>query len=289
MEPYITIITPTHNIIENQQMDDFNRLVSMLDIQTYKNIEHLVIDNASTDGTVEVLKEYKNKGYLNFYSEKDMGKFGAYNKGIIRANGKYVAFLSCDDFLHDITAIQDVVNMLETNKGDFSYSPAYCRHPDGYTFLFQPAIYNVFQVMPCARQAMFFRKAVLERENFFDEKLKYLADFDLIIRLMMKKCKGLFFDGNYTTYKFGQKVLDNNDQVELESKMIFNKNYRKLLPMNDTTLSGLVNTSTFPAELLEKLSTFFPPEDKELFLERCETMRKIREQALASQNVNQAE
>ena len=59
MEPFVTIITPTHNLLKNNLADDFNLLVKLLDMQTYPNIEHLIIDNMSTDGTVEMLKSYK--------------------------------------------------------------------------------------------------------------------------------------------------------------------------------------------------------------------------------------
>ena len=96
-EPEVTIITATSNIVEKDQVDDFTLLVNLLDRQTYPHIEHLVIDNASTDGTVDLLKEYKNLGYLNFFTEPDNGKFEAYNKGLMRAKGKYVAFISCVD------------------------------------------------------------------------------------------------------------------------------------------------------------------------------------------------
>ena len=44
MEPFVTIITPTHNLLENNLADDFNLLISLLDMQTYPNIEHLIID-----------------------------------------------------------------------------------------------------------------------------------------------------------------------------------------------------------------------------------------------------
>ena len=73
MEPFVTIITPTYNLLENNLADDFNLLISLLDLQTYPNIEHLVIDNASNDGTIEMLKNYKNKGFFKFYSERDTG------------------------------------------------------------------------------------------------------------------------------------------------------------------------------------------------------------------------
>ena len=58
MEPFVTIVTPTYNLLENNLADDFNLLISLLDLQTYPNIEHMVIDNASNeerDGKLERL------------------------------------------------------------------------------------------------------------------------------------------------------------------------------------------------------------------------------------------
>lgn len=276
MDPKVTIITTTHNIIDKDQTDDFYLQVNLLEKQTYPEIEHIVIDGASTDETDILLKEYKTKGYINFYSEKDTCKFHGYNKGIMRAKGKYICFLSVDDYFHDITAIQDVVNLMEANNADFTFSPAYCRHPEGFVFLFQPAMYNAFQVMPCARQAMFFKRSVLEKENYFDEKFKILSEFDLIIRLMMKKYKGIFFDGNYTTYKLGERAFENPEKAQFECRAIFHKNYRSLVKLDDDILDYMVKDSDFPKELLNKLADCFPPEDKELFFERCETMHQLR-------------
>ena len=283
MEPTVTIITPTHNIVEKEQTDDFNLLISLIDRQTYPKIEHLIVDNASTDGTTELLKNYKNKGYLNFNSERDNGKFAAFNKGIMRAKGKYISFVSCDDFYHDITAITDVVNLMEAEQADFCYSSAYCRHPEGFVFAFEPSIYNVFQVMPCARQAMFFRKSMLEKENYFDEKYKIMADFDLVIKIMLKKYKGIYFDTNYVTYKLGQKGFENPKRVEEETKMLYFKNYRNLYPLNEQILSKMVTESLFPRGLLEKLATRFSPDDSQIFYQKCEQMHRLRVQALQMQ------
>lgn len=276
MDPKVSIITTTLNIIDKDQTDDFYLQVNLLDKQTYPEIEHIVIDGASTDETDVLLKEYKTKGYINFFSEKDTSKINAYNKGIMRAKGKYICFLSVDDYFHDITAIQDVVNLMEVNQADFTFSPAYCRHPEGFVFLFQPAMYNAFQVMPCARQSMFFKRSVLEKENYFDEKFKILADFDMIIRLMMKQYKGIFFDGNYTTYKLGEKAMENPDRAMQECKSIYYKNYKNLVRLDDDILEYMARDSEFPQELLEKLAGCFPPEDKELFFEHCEQMHQLR-------------
>ena len=283
MEPFVTIITPTHNLLENNLADDFNLLISLLDMQTYPNIEHLIIDNMSNDGTVEMLKDYKNKGYINFFSERDTGKFNAYNKGVMRAKGKYVTFLSCDDFIHDITSIYDIVNLMEANEADFTFAPAYCRHPEGFVFLFAPSMHNAFQVMPCARQAMFFKKSMIEKEGYFDEKFKTMSDFDFIMRIIMKRYTPVYFDNNYVTYKYGVKALENPQRSEEESKAIYFKNFRTLYTLNDDALNKMAKFSEFPQPLLEKLSKYFPDEDRELFFDRCEQMHKLRVDAQKQQ------
>ena len=275
-EPLVTVVTPTVNLLDNNQADDFNLLVELLDMQTYPNIEHISIDKGSTDGTGEFLKDYKNQGYVDFFSEPDSGKFNAFNKGVMHAKGKYITFLSCDDFIHDITAIYDIVNVLETNGADFTFAPAYCRHPEDFVFLFRPSMHNAFQVMPCARQAMFFKKSMIEKEKYFDERFKLLADFYLIIRIIMKRYKPAFFDSNYVTYKFGTKVMQYQKRAEEETKAIYNKNFRNLYTFNDETLTKMAQFSEFPKPLLDKLVGYYPEADKQIFYDRCEEMHQIR-------------
>lgn len=286
MEPYVTIITPTHNLLENNLADDFNLLISLLDLQTYPYIEHMVIDKASNDGTIEMLKDYKNKGFFKFFSEPDTGKFDAYNKGVMRAKGKYVTFLSCDDFIHDITSIADIVNLMEANNADFTFAPAYCRHPEGFVFLFAPSMYNAFQAMPCARQAMFFKKSMIEKENYFDLKFKTMSDFDFIMRIIMKKYTPAYFDNNYVTYKLGTKPMENPQRSEEEVKAIYYKNFRSIYPMNDDILDRMAKYSEFPKGLLDKLSVYFPEADRELFYNKCEEMHQLRLTAFQQQQQN---
>ncbi len=286
MEPYVTIITPTHNLLENNLADDFNLLISLLDLQTYPYIEHMVIDKASNDGTIEMLKDYKNKGFFTFFSEPDTGKFDAYNKGVMRAKGKYITFLSCDDFIHDITSIADIVNLMEASNADFTFAPAYCRHPEGFVFLFAPSMYNAFQAMPCARQAMFFKKSMIEKENYFDLKFKTMSDFDFIMRIIMKRYTPAYFDTNYVTYKLGTKPMENPQRSEEEIKAIYYKNFRSIYPINDDMLDRMAKYSEFPKGLLDKLSVYFPEADRELFYNKCEEMHQLRLTAYKQQRQN---
>ena len=284
MEPIISIITTTHNIIEKGQADDFALQCKLLKMQSYKNIEHIVIDNASTDGTIDLLNDYKSRGHLTFYSEKDSNKFDGYNKGITKSKGQYLTFISCDDFFHDITALSDLVTVMEMNNADFAFSPSYCRHPKDIVFLYMPSMYNVFQVMPCPRQCMFYKKSALAFEKGFDTKFKYMADFDLIIRMVMKKHKGVFFERNYTTYKLGENLYQHAEWGDEEAKQIFIKNYKDMTKLSDELLEDMVKRSAFPQDLLDKLVTKFPESDRILFYDRCEQMRGMRTEA--SKHIN---
>lgn len=279
-EILLTVIITTHNLLEKNQVDDFNLLLQLLDLQTLNEMETIVIDNQSNDGTLELLKEYKNRGYFTFYSERDTSKFEGFNKGVLRAKGKYVMFLSCDDFVHDITALKTAVELMETEHADFLMSTAYCRHPDGFVFEFPPAIYNIFQVLPCVRQGMLFRKAAIAKVDYFDEKFKIMADYDLIIRLTMARCKPIIFEKNIVTCKFGEKTYALSEKTNEEIARIFFKNYRTLYNMTDDVLEEMINFSRFPKPLLEKLAEYYPPQDKDYFMEYAERIELIRSEAM---------
>jgi glycosyltransferase involved in cell wall biosynthesis len=237
------------------------------------------MDNASTDETVTLLKDYKNSGYISFYSAPDTGKFDALNKGLLRAKGKYVAFLSCDDFYHDITGIYDVVNLMEANDAVFCYFPAYCILPDNSAMLFNPSIYSVFQAMPFPRQAAIFKREALEKIGYFDAKFKLFADYDLILRLVLSGMHGIQFDGNIVTYKFGVQAQKYSVQVAAECSHIYHKNLRALYPLNEIEIEKMVKISEIPQPLLNQLAKYFPEEDYDLFIERYTQMYEMRLQA----------
>ena len=97
-KPKVTVITATYNLIKNGREKSFRQCVESVHHQTYKNIEHLIIDGASTDGTLELIAEYEKKGWLRCVSEPDKGMADAMNKGIQKASGEYVIILISDDY-----------------------------------------------------------------------------------------------------------------------------------------------------------------------------------------------
>ncbi len=120
-KPLVTIITASYNLINGGRKEWFIQNLESVQSQTYKNIEHIVIDGASTDGTIELLEEYQNKGWIKYYSEPDKGIYDALNKGILKANGKYVVCLNSDDFYCDEHAVEWLVSKTEENNADACY------------------------------------------------------------------------------------------------------------------------------------------------------------------------
>jgi len=91
--PLITIITVVYNG-EKYLEETIKSVIN----QTYPNVEYIIIDGGSTDGTLDIIKKYED--YIDYWvSEKDKGIYDAMNKGILVSNGKYLLFLNADDFL----------------------------------------------------------------------------------------------------------------------------------------------------------------------------------------------
>ena len=106
-KPKISIITAVYN-----RADKIEQCISSVVSQTYDNIEYIVIDGGSADGTVDVIKKYAD-GIAYWCSEPDEGIYDAWNKALRHSTGDYVHFIGSDDCLYDKETIQMVVNELD--------------------------------------------------------------------------------------------------------------------------------------------------------------------------------
>ena len=106
----ITIITATYNSAATVR-DTFDSILS----QTYSDIEYIVVDGASTDGTVDIIKSYEPRfnGRMRWINEADKGIYDAMNKGIAMATGDVIGILNSDDFYTSNDVLQTVVNTLQ--------------------------------------------------------------------------------------------------------------------------------------------------------------------------------
>jgi hypothetical protein len=160
---------------------------------------------------------------------------------------------------------------MEEEQADFCCFSSYCCQPDGSAFLFEPAILNTFQVVPCPRQAIIYRKSALQELGYFDAKFKLLADYDLIIRLILNGFAGVQWGETLVTAKIGEKVNRYTTQADAEFSHIFYKNYKTMYPMSEEVLDRMVKISEIPKQLLDKLSQYFPEDAQDEFYQRYES------------------
>ncbi len=116
----ITIITAVFN-----RASTIEQTLTSVRIQTYKNIEYIVIDGGSTDGTQAIVEKYKDI-VTTFVSESDKGIYDAFNKGISLATGDYIQFLGSDDSLVDGNVIDNIVSEIKKKNVDILVGTRYC-------------------------------------------------------------------------------------------------------------------------------------------------------------------
>ena len=150
----ISIITPVFNAQE-----DIETCILSVANQSYKNIEHIIIDGFSTDNTLEAVKRYANKySHIFWISEKDEGIYDAMNKGIDKSNGEWIYFLGSDDVFFDRDAIERVFIRKDIEESDILYGNVKFKHSG----IIYDGKFNFFKLMEknICHQGIFFRKDV---------------------------------------------------------------------------------------------------------------------------------
>lgn len=108
-QPLITVITAVRN-----NYNSIERAIMSVITQSYSRIEYIIIDGASSDGTVEVLQKYND--YIDHWmSEPDTGIYSAWNKGLKLANGEWVCFLGADDYFCDPSSLEKFVSFMSNS------------------------------------------------------------------------------------------------------------------------------------------------------------------------------
>lgn len=150
--------------------------------QDYKNLEYIVIDGCSSDGTVEIIKKYQDS--ISYWiSEKDKGIYDAMNKGLKAARGEYLNFMNAGDYFCDNKVISDFIN--DMKKGYLIIcADTVIMYPDG--FRRRNKLFLNLYIMPAYHQSMFFHRNVFRWYGNYNTKYKFGADIDLWQRVYLK-------------------------------------------------------------------------------------------------------
>lgn len=183
MYPKITVITPSFN-----QAQFIEETIKSVISQNYPNLEYILIDGGSHDGTKEIVEKYSDR-ITYFVSEPDSGQANAINKGFQKASGDIICWLNSDDIFEPNT-LWIVANNFIENQWDFLYGDGWLlfherkfRSKKRY-FKSEFDNLNVLTYFdPILQPSTFWTRKVLEQVGFLDESLKYTLDWDFFVRI----------------------------------------------------------------------------------------------------------
>lgn len=188
MELRLTVITATYNALGASGSEALERCVRSVAALSVGH-EHLVIDGASTDGTLEKLQALAAEiPSLRIVSEPDKGIYDALNKGLSAAGGEYVYFLGADDYLMDSAALDGYVERCSRDRLDVFIAPT--RFSNGRMFPRHLTDYPEMAMrMAYSHQGCIARVALLRTLGGFDISCKCMADYKLMLSAHLSGAK----------------------------------------------------------------------------------------------------
>lgn len=201
--------------------------------QSYKNIEHIVIDGASTDKTIEIINKYKKRISM-LVSEKDQGVYDGMNKGIKLAHGQVIAFLNSDDFYTNNLVVEKIMKAFQDKKcggvyGDLMFINKNYKSPNPLK-LWRPGMFSLRQVLSgwhIPHPTFFVRRDFYKKFGNFDTNFTISADYDLMTRFFLKgKLQPIYLPETLVQMRRGgsSTQLKNKLKMWFEVYQIFRKN-----------------------------------------------------------------
>lgn len=224
--PKISIITISYNC-----RDCIEKTIKSVIGLSYDNLEYIIIDGGSTDGTVDIIEQYKDK-IAYFVSERDKGIYDAMNKGLAVATGEWVNFMNAGDFFANKDVLNSIVEKIEDDA--VIVHGNIIKQCNGYYYLATPAgVAKTATQMPVFHQSSFV-KLSYHQSHPFDISFKSSGDYNFFYNAYFKdKCKFQYnpilivcFDNT------GGMSKDNHSLSLRENRRIWNKEHDILFILN---------------------------------------------------------
>lgn len=224
----VSILTVTFN-----SEDTIVSALESLKGQSYSDIEHIIKDGGSTDGTLELIRRNANRSKL--VSEPDNGIYDALNEAIRISSGEIIGILHADDFLNSSDVIQRVVDLFEHSNCDAVYGDLkYVKRqfPEKIVRIWKSGTYKegafLYGWMP-PHPAFFVKREVIEKYGSYNTDFKSAADYEWMLRLIHKhKIKLAYLPQILVSMRVGGKSNKN-----LKNRLLANLEDRKAWKVND--------------------------------------------------------
>ena len=180
--PKVSVVTTTYNDIEN-----LKRILAEVKKQTYPNIEHIIVDGGSTDGTAELLKELEEKepGRISWMSEKDNGIYDAINKGIRMATGDIVG--CCFDRYADEGVLMRMVEIMENEGTDGVHGDLCYMDGDRIVRKWHQGQGVIRSGWMPGHPTLYLKKEVYDRFGLYRTDYRISGDYEFMVRILYRK------------------------------------------------------------------------------------------------------
>jgi len=186
--PLVSIITAVYNGEKHLE----ETIQSVLN-QSYDNIEYIIIDGRSPDGTIDIIKKYEDKIHY-WISEKDDGVYEAMNKGLEVAKGEYIAILNADDYYTSDAITLGIEKIIKT-KSDYSVANVEYVRSRGIIKAIYPLEEDyIYQEMPYPHVSALIASKVYKDVGLFDTSFRIAGDHDMAVRIHMQGYKACYID-----------------------------------------------------------------------------------------------
>lgn len=224
--PKISIVTPSYN--QAEFLEDAIRSVLL---QSYPNLEYIIIDGGSTDGSVEIIKKYEP--WLTYWvSEPDRGQSHAINKGFEKATGDIFGWINSDDY-YAPGAFTHIAKMFLENNTNWMSGVCHIIHSTGETVSSnsEPQEFeNWLLGCPLAQPSVFWRRELWQTVGGVDTNLHYSFDYDLWMKFSGVQPKPTWTDRHIATFRIhpGSKTSTSRIKFDREDWVIFHRNINRI-------------------------------------------------------------
>jgi glycosyltransferase involved in cell wall biosynthesis len=182
--PLITVITVVYNGAKYLE-----KTIQSVINQTYPNVEYIIIDGGSTDGTLDIIKKYED--YIDYWvSEKDKGIYDAMNKGVQVSTGMWLNMLNCGDVYNDNFVIAKIFNK-QYERSVFAIAGKWLIEYHGKAFVYSPDPYRMLKKPGwyINHQAFFYKILTHKKLGMYSNEYKICGDDDFYFRILTNNFK----------------------------------------------------------------------------------------------------
>lgn len=218
-KPLVSVITVVYN-----GKDFLEETILSVINQSYDNVEYIIIDGGSSDGSVDIIKKYEER--VDYWvSERDSGIYDAINKGIRLCNGEIIGIVNADDYLY-IDSLKKIANIFQEKELMFTYGVVDLMNKEGKVFDTAVSIgknnfkYRFFKHMPYLHPTIFIRAEVYKKLGLYSTEYKLSSDYDFTLKLAFSDLENIRLDFPTGVFRLGGQSGGTKSYIENHNLLI---------------------------------------------------------------------